>query len=32
MIHWQVGRRWWIVAPGTPLAVLVVAASANVAI
>jgi uncharacterized protein len=32
MIHWQVGWRWWIVALGMPLAVLVVAALANIAI
>jgi uncharacterized protein len=32
MIHWKVGWQWWIVALGTPLAVLAVAAIANVAI
>jgi membrane protease YdiL (CAAX protease family) len=32
MIHWRVGGRWWIVALGMPLAVLVVAALANIAI
>jgi membrane protease YdiL (CAAX protease family) len=32
MIHWKVGWQWWIVALGTPLTVLAVAAIANVAI
>jgi hypothetical protein len=32
MIDWRVGGRWWIVALGMPLAVLVVAALANIAI
>jgi membrane protease YdiL (CAAX protease family) len=32
MIHWLVGWRWWVVGLGIPLAVLVVAALANIAI
>ena len=32
MIRWRVGWTWWLVAVGTPLAVLAVAAVANVAI
>ena len=32
MIRWRVGWTWWLVAVGTPLAVLAVAAAANVAI
>ena len=32
MVRWRVGRTWWLVAVGTPLAVLAVAAAANVAI
>ena len=32
MIRWRVGWMWWLVAVGTPLAVLAVAAAANVAI
>lgn len=32
MIRWRVGWRWWAVAVGTPLAVLAVAAVANVAV
>jgi len=32
MIRWRVGWRWWIVALGTPVAVLLVATLANVAI
>jgi membrane protease YdiL (CAAX protease family) len=32
MIRWRVGWTWWLVAIGTPLAVLAVAAAANVAI
>jgi membrane protease YdiL (CAAX protease family) len=32
MIHWRVGWQWWLVAIGTPLAVLAVAVLANVAI
>jgi len=32
MIRWRVGWRWWVVAVGTPLAVLAVAAVANVTI
>ncbi len=32
MIRWRVGWTWWLVAVGTPLAVLAVAAIANVAI
>jgi membrane protease YdiL (CAAX protease family) len=32
MIRWRVGWQWWLVAVGTPLAVLAVAALANVAI
>ena len=31
MIRWRVGWTWWLVAVGTPLAVLAVAAAANVA-
>ena len=31
MLRWRVGWVWWVVAVGTPLAVLTVAASANVA-
>lgn len=30
LLRWRVGWVWWVVAIGTPLAVLVVAASANV--
>ena len=30
MIRWRVGWRWWVVAVGTPLAVLAVATAANV--
>jgi membrane protease YdiL (CAAX protease family) len=30
MIRWRVGWTWWLVAVGTPLAVLAVAAAANV--
>jgi membrane protease YdiL (CAAX protease family) len=30
MIRWRVGWPWWVVAVGTPLAVLAVAAAANV--
>ncbi|QJY47429.1 CPBP family intramembrane glutamic endopeptidase [Pseudonocardia broussonetiae] len=32
MVRWRVGRRWWAVAIGTPLAVLAVAAAANVVV
>jgi len=32
LIRWRVGWTWWLVAVGTPLAVLAVAAVANVAI
>ena len=32
MIRWRVGWTWWLVAAGTPLAVLAVAAAANVAL
>jgi uncharacterized protein len=32
MIRWRVGWTWWLVAVGTPLAVLAVAAAANVAL
>ena len=32
MIRWRVGWTWWLVAVGTPLAVLAVAAAANVAV
>jgi membrane protease YdiL (CAAX protease family) len=32
MLRWRVGWRWWAVALGTPLAVLAVAALANVAV
>jgi membrane protease YdiL (CAAX protease family) len=32
MIRWRVGWTWWLVAVGTPLVVLAVAAAANVAI
>ena len=32
MIRWRVGWTWWLVALGTPLAVLAVAAAANVAL
>ena len=32
MIRWRVGWVWWLVAVGTPLAVLAVAAVANVAV
>ena len=32
MIRWRVGWPWWLVAVGTPLAVLAVAAAANVAL
>jgi membrane protease YdiL (CAAX protease family) len=32
MLRWRVGWRWWAVALGTPLAVLTLAALANVAI
>ena len=32
MLHWRVGWLWWAVAIGTPLAVLAVAAAANVAL
>jgi len=31
LLRWRVGWVWWVVAVGTPLAVLAVAASANVA-
>jgi membrane protease YdiL (CAAX protease family) len=31
MIRWRVGWTWWLVAVGTPLAVLALAAAANVA-
>ena len=30
LTHWRVGWRWWVVAVATPLAVLAVAAAANV--
>ena len=32
MVRWRVGWVWWVVAIGTPLAVLAVASAANVAI
>jgi uncharacterized protein len=32
MVRWRVGWTWWLVATGTPLAVLAVAAAANVAL
>jgi CAAX protease family protein len=32
MIRWRVGWPWWLVAVGTPLAVLAVAAAANVGV
>jgi membrane protease YdiL (CAAX protease family) len=32
MVRWRVGWRWWVVAVGTPLAVLAVAAVANITI
>src|SRR6266550_1549361 len=32
LLRWRVGWIWWVVALGTPLAVLAVAASANVAV
>lgn len=32
MVRWRVGWTWWLVAAGTPLAVLAVAAAANVAV
>jgi membrane protease YdiL (CAAX protease family) len=32
MVHWRVGWVWWVVAIGTPLAVLALAAAANAAI
>jgi membrane protease YdiL (CAAX protease family) len=32
MLRWRVGWVWWVVAIGTPLAVLVVAAAANVTV
>jgi len=32
LLRWRVGWRWWAVALGTPLVVLVLAAAANVAI
>ena len=32
MVRWRVGWTWWLVAVGTPLAVLAAAAAANVAI
>lgn len=32
LLRWRVGWRWWLVAAGTPLAVLAVAAVANVTV
>lgn len=32
MVRWRVGWAWWLVAVGTPLAVLAVATAANVAV